>query len=144
MPVNKCPLCKTEPCHHSDLLCFDEDYLADMDDFQTDPELRDRIWRCYDHPSERVALGLDGVQYQDKLDRCQRITDKRDKINAEIDANNLRFLRSIGYTGPDISEMISQTLDIEEVTKNCVEFLKDSAKNHKEFREKKSGTVSDQ
>lgn len=85
-----------------------------------------KIWTFYHHPSERTELGLDIVKYQDKLDRCQRLVDKRKQIEAEIDANNIRRLRSWGYSGPDFSEWIDWTKDIEEVTKNCVKKIRDA------------------
>ena len=141
IPLGECPLCNHEPCRHSDCLCFDEDYLADLDDISTDRELRRKIWRCYYHPSERAELGLDDAKYQDKLDRCQRITDKRKQIDAEIDTNRSRLFRSWGYTGPDISEAIDWTVDIEDVNKQCVEILRDGKKNREALTKEHSGMV---
>ena len=140
MPLSKCPLCKHEPCRHSDYLCFDKDYLIDLDDFSTDRELWRKIWRCHNHPSERTELGLEDAKYQDKLDRCQRVTDKRMQINAENDANRSRLFRSWGYTDPDISEVIGQ-MDIEDVNKRCVEILRDDKKRREVLRKERAAGI---
>ena len=121
----KCPLCKEQPCRHSDSLCSDKDYLTDLDDSRTDHDLWLKLWAIHGHPSEGADLGPDIAKYQDKLDRCQRITDKRKQIEAEKDANMLRLFRSFGYSGPDFSELVDWTLDIEEVKKDCLKKIRD-------------------
>jgi hypothetical protein len=141
MPLGKCPLCQQEPCRHSDCLCFDEDYLVDLDDFSTDRELWRKIWRCHNHPSERTELGLEDAKYQDKLDRCQRITDKRVQINAELDTNRSRLFRSWGYTGPDVSEMIDWTVDIEEMNKKGAQILRDGKKRREALRKQRTAGI---
>lgn len=42
----------------------------------------------------------DEFLYKDKLDRRQRIVDKRKQIEGAIDANGLRFFWLWGYKGP--------------------------------------------
>lgn len=139
--LSKCPLCEHGPCRHADSLCFDKDYLADLDDFSTDRELQRKIWRCHSHPSERADLGLDDAKYQDKLDRCQRIINKRTKIEAEIDANNSRRLRSWGYTGPDISEVIDWMVNIKDVNKRCAEILREAKEKREALRTERSAGI---
>src|SRR5438876_8775088 len=113
MPLFKYPLCKEGPCRHSDSLCFDEDYLTDLDDFHRDHDLWSKLWAFHYHPSEKVNLSADVAKHQDKLDRCQRITDKHKQIEAEIEADHLRLFRSWGYSGPDFSELVDSKEDIE-------------------------------
>src|SRR5438046_2844367 len=84
IPLDNCPLCKNEPCRHSDALCFDEDYLADLD---TDRDLWRKIRAFYYHPSDRAKSGLEIAKYQDNLGRSQRRDGKRKQIEAEIEAN---------------------------------------------------------
>src|SRR5271169_117405 len=99
VPLINCPLCEKQPCRHSDSFCTDEDYLTDLDDYRADINLWDKLWIYHYHPSEGENLGLDVTKHQDKLDRCKRIADKREQIQAEMDANTLRFFRSLGYSG---------------------------------------------
>ena len=80
-------------------------------------------------------MGLDVVKYQDKLDRCQRIVDKRKQIEAEVNANTLRLFRSLGYSGRDFAEMVDWSLDIEEVKKDCVKRIRDEDDARKRRRE---------
>jgi hypothetical protein len=131
--LGKCPLCKDEPCRHTDALCYDEDFLTDLDDYLTDRDLWRKIRVFYYHPEEREKLGLDVAKYQDKLDRCRRLTEKRKQIEAEIEANQMRLLRSWGYSGPDFSEFAKNHQD-----------AVDAPKRRKESKIEGSGTVSGQ
>ena len=142
MSVPDCPRCKNKPCRHSTYLCFDEDYVANLDDFVDDRDLYLRIWRCYNHPSERSALGLDDPKYQGSLDRCQRIVDKREKIDTEIQANIFQSFRAIGYTGPDLTDI--PTPDLEEENRKWREGLKCATKKRDDLGKGNSDTVNGQ
>ena len=101
-PYRECPpwdVCDEQPCRHT--LCRDPDWLADMEDYHSNREFHRTLWNIFRHPSTRAAIQDDLSKYADKLDRCQRIMDKREQINAEIRASHLRLMRMAGYDGPD-------------------------------------------
>ncbi len=72
-----------------------------LEDYHSNREFHRTLWNIFRHPSTRAAIQDDLSKYADKLDRCQRITDKREQINAEIRASHLRLMSMAGYDGPD-------------------------------------------
>ena len=119
-PLINCPLCQIQRCRHSNTLSSDAEYLNYLDEFHTNPGLWRKLWYLHYHPSESANLGLDITKYKDKLDTCQRISDKRKQIQDEMESNTLRIFREAGYSGPDFSELVDGIVDIEEVNKECL------------------------
>ena len=96
-----------------------------MDDFHNDRDLWMKLWGCHYHPEEKAAFGSQLAKYQDKLDRCQRLKDKRKQIEEEIEANRLKLFRSFGYSGPDFADFVDPKEITEEATKKRVKEIQD-------------------
>jgi hypothetical protein len=63
------------------------------------------------------------------------------QIDAEIDASRSRLFRAWGYTGPDISEAIDWTVDIEDVNKQCAEILRDGKKKREALKKERTAGI---
>ena|SRR5579859_67686 len=80
--------CPEYPCEH--IPCDDPDWLADMEDGNKDRDSNRNLWRWFHYyPTESEALkaGIskeDFLIYETKFDRCRRLEEKWDKIDAEI------------------------------------------------------------
>lgn len=87
-----CPsfdLCNETPCRH--LLSHDIDYLADLELASRDPRFHREVWFYFNHLQERAKIPPKNLSaFESLFERCQRITDKRDKLDAEIQANEIR------------------------------------------------------
>jgi hypothetical protein len=80
-------ICPTYPCIHTP--CHDPDYLDNLEDFAQDQSLHRLIWnlhRMKDNPTqsmENLIHTLDPELLKTKLERCQRIEEKTDRINRD-------------------------------------------------------------
>ena len=83
------PWCASFPCQHS-IFSTDEDYLAHMDDYVKRHNHWVKVWSLFLNRENLSTKVL--KKYSAKLDRCQRVTDKRPQINEEIQANIRMFL----------------------------------------------------
>lgn len=113
----KCSFCDKQSCPYRETFCFDEDYLADRNDFLINPAFHIKLWKLFNNPPMKADLGPDVAKYEVNLARCQRIIDKRQEIETEKEANTLKYFRERGYSGPDFSEFIDRSEDINEKTK---------------------------
>src|SRR5271169_6749120 len=76
--------CKSFPCVHSSF-STDEDYLLDVQDYVKNPDHRSQVWSHF-HNRDNLSPEVLG-KFNEDLDRCQRITDKRRQIKEEIATN---------------------------------------------------------
>src|SRR5271168_3703142 len=83
------PWCPSFPCQHSSF-STDEDYLADTDDLFKRENHWVKVWSLFRNRDNLPPKVL--KKYSAKLDRCQRVTDKRPQIREEIRANRRMFL----------------------------------------------------
>ena len=124
-----CPpwdICSSSPCKHS-LFSTDEDYLADMEDELTDPELRRKVWSLFHQPENLSAE--DSEKYSAKLARCQRLTVKRKQIRAEIRANKDKFMEECGLPPP--KRVVLSTEECEALNKRVTEKIEDGLRRVK-------------
>jgi len=95
---HECPewdRCNEQPCCYA--ITRDPDYRADLSDRRRNPVYHLRLWTLFWFPSARAKASAEEVAiYSVKFDRCQRLDDKRKKIDGEIELNEARFLRSLG------------------------------------------------
>jgi len=95
------PWCASFPCQHS-VFSTDEDYLAHIDDFVKRRKHWEKVWSLF---CNRKNLSPEVLKkYSAKLDRCQRVTDKRRQIHEEIQANTRMFF--------GLPEEVSLTLEL--------------------------------
>jgi hypothetical protein len=87
-----CPsfdLCDETPCRH--LLSHDIDYIADLELATRTPRFHRELWFYYKRPEDRRHIPQNDLPTFARLfERCQRITDKREQLDAEIQANEIR------------------------------------------------------
>jgi len=76
--------CESFPCAHSSF-STNEDYLLNMQDLFKHPDFYSKIWSLF-HDRKNLSPEV-LTEYAVYLDRCQRITDNRQQINEETEAN---------------------------------------------------------
>jgi hypothetical protein len=99
----ECPpnnVCAERPCRHD--YCRDPDWLADMEDACSDREFFRTLWSMFGRLCKGTIDSEDAVKYKDKLERCQRITDKGEQIRNEITAS---FFRNVGINISDLEDL---------------------------------------
>ena len=82
--------CDHYPCMHTE--SHDLDWLADTEDLYKRPLFRAFIWVLYRNPDEleNVEQELKAREFDElerAVDRCQRLEDKGDKIEADFEAH---------------------------------------------------------
>ena len=110
--------CNEQFCYH--LLCSDEDWLADMDDFHADRGFRHTLWRFFFHPEIKASLGDKVAVYESRLARCQRLTEKREQIESEMESKRREHFKMLGC--PELDDI--GTRDAEEVKRSLIMKLK--------------------
>lgn len=87
-----CPsfdICDETPCRH--LLSHDIDYVTDLELATRTPRFYRELWFYFSHPQDRRQIPPPDLSTFARLfERCQRITDKREQLDAEIQANEIR------------------------------------------------------
>jgi hypothetical protein len=75
-------VCTNQPCRH--LLCYDVDWLENVQDYRRNPDLHFELWMAYYNLSYRNTLPAGKLAgFEPKFERCQRIDVKAPELETE-------------------------------------------------------------
>jgi hypothetical protein len=100
-PWDTCP--PQQQCCH--LLCYDPDWLEDMEEQSLNRKANDTLWDAFHYPAYRASIPPTQLaEYECKFGRCQRIMDKREEIEAEIFYRQTKLLLKWGSNEEELAD----------------------------------------
>jgi hypothetical protein len=89
--------CPEFPCQHTP--CHDPDFLADVEDCIRDPTWYYGLWPCFKWPEfyKKNLSATEWAEYESKFQRCRRIKEKRQIIDAAIEKHRKLVDEALGH-----------------------------------------------
>jgi hypothetical protein len=106
------------------------DSLADMIEFESDPDFHRNLWTVFKQPSLKETLGEQNAEYDTKIERCRHLSDLRKEAEEEFRKLQAKGrLNTNTVQSSDTEPVCAKKEDSEAIRKRCAKKIDDAVRD---------------